>query len=319
LRIFVIAAVGILAAWGPALSATQAAHPSDQLVEHDVNPAETDNTIRHHDAANVAAFMGDSNQYDRLLVFFESASSLRNAPSRPFLMEALAQHYRVLTIDYVYNPAGTVLCNASMDPCFSKYRQAKVFGGSLMKGLEIVPPEALVARTSSMLNYLNRTFPSEHWDSYLDDGAPRWKAFAVSGFSQGSGLAAYLAKHLTMARVILLSSPWDHYDATGSIAAWLSEPSATPADHWWGMYAAREVSAGWMQKTYAALKIPADHIRLVTDAPQCGPTPGIYMPYHWSVTGWRCSPRTPDGRFMEKPLWDAVLGDGSSGTVLKSQ
>jgi len=102
----VTAAFVALLTLGTGLSTAAAEDLIPQLVEHDVEPADTNNAITHHDAANVAAFAGNKDGNDRLLVFFESASSLRLAPSCPLLMEALAQHYRVLMVDYVYHPAG---------------------------------------------------------------------------------------------------------------------------------------------------------------------------------------------------------------------
>lgn len=283
---------------------------SSQIVEHDVDPGDTDSGIVKSDARNVAGYMKNIGENGRLFVFFGGAQSFRQTPNIPFIADALEHHYRVMMIDYVYNPPGTLLCDQSNDPCFFDYRKAKIFGGAPMKGLNVSTPEGLVARTASMLRYLHRKWPAEHWDQYLDHGQPRWANIAVSGFSQGAGLAAFFAKTTTVARVILLSSPWDHYQNTNSVASWLSSPSATPADRWWGMYSAREANAPWMQKTYAALGISPDHIRLVTDAAQCKPGSGLYLPNHWAVAELGCTPRTTNGSFMEKPLWDLMLGDG---------
>ncbi|MFW7267214.1 BPSS1187 family protein [Gluconacetobacter sp. Hr-1-5] len=310
MRTFIKAASGILLLFCMRPEFAGAADWSSQIVEHDVDPSDTDRDIDRSDSRNVSGYLKDNREDGRLLVFFGGAPSLRRTPTIPFIADALEHHYRVIMIDYVYNPPGTRLCDQSEDPCFSQYRKAKLFGGSPMEGLDVSPAEGLAARTAAMLRYLHRRWPSEHWDRYLDHNQPRWADIAVSGFSQGAGLAAFFAKSTPVARVILLSSPWDHYQDTGTIASWLSASSATPADRWWGMYSAHETNAPWMQKTYAALGIPPDHIRLVTDAAQCKPGSGNYMPNHWSVAELGCTPRTSDGQFMEKPLWDLMLGDG---------
>lgn len=281
-----------------------------RMVEHDVAPQDTDPAIRKTDANNVAAYLPDTGESGRLLVFFGGAPSLRRSPTIPFLADALTRHYRVLMVDYTYNPPGVQLCSSGRDPCFEQYRYAKIFGGAPMPGLSIAPSEGLVSRTAAMLRYLAREWPAEHWDRYLENGQPRWGDMTVSGFSQGAGLAAFLATRIPVGRVVLLSSPWDHYQQTGSLAAWLSGPSATPGARWWGMYSAHEAQAPWMAKTYAALGLTPDHIRIVTDAAQCAPRPGVFMPNHWAVAELGCTPRDEAGRFLEQPLWDAVLGSG---------
>ncbi|MCQ9157184.1 hypothetical protein, partial [Acidomonas methanolica] len=132
---------------------------SSQIVEHDVEPGDTDSSIVKSDARNVAGYMKSAREDGRLLVFFGGAQSFRQTPNIPFIADALEHHYRVMMIDYVYNPPGTVLCDQSHDPCFSDYRKAKIFGGAPMKGLNVSTPEGLVARTASMLRYLHRKWP----------------------------------------------------------------------------------------------------------------------------------------------------------------
>lgn len=166
---------------------------SDQIVEHAVDPSDTDSGIVKSDARNVAVYMKNIGEDGRLLVFFGGAQSFRQTPNIPFIADALEHHYRVIMIDYVYNPPGTLLCDQANEPCFSDYRKAKIFGGAPMKGLNISTQEGLVARTASMLRYLHRKWPAEHWDQYLDQGQPRWANIAVSGFSQGAGLGSVRA------------------------------------------------------------------------------------------------------------------------------
>ncbi len=146
------------------------------------------------------------------------------------------------------------------------------------------------------------------WQAYRRDGAVDWDRVAVSGFSQGAGLAAALAKRQTVARVVLLSSPWDHYDRTNTLASWLSAPAATPVDRWWGAYAAEEPQAAWLARAYVALRIPPAHVVVLRDAPANAPDVARTMPYHWSVVGPRYTPRAADGTWLYRPVWRRLLG-----------
>jgi hypothetical protein len=69
-----------------------------------------------------------------------------------------------------------------------------------------------------LLQALARDHPTEGWDQYLTNGTPNWPKIALTGQSQGAGMAAYIAKRVKLARVILSSSPWDHSVAPPSTA-----------------------------------------------------------------------------------------------------
>ena len=84
----------------------------------------------------------------------------------------------------------------------------------------------------------------------------------VSGLSQGAGMAALIAKDHEVMRVVLFSSPWDWTGPARTPAPWLSNRSATPPDRWFAEYHRREHTAVALQRAYAALHIPPDHIRV---------------------------------------------------------
>lgn len=62
--------------------------------------------------------------------------------------------------------------------------------------------------------------------------------------------------------MVLFSSPWDFTGDDRRPAPWLSQPSATPMDRWYAEYHARENTVPLLKRAYAALQIPADHIRI---------------------------------------------------------
>ena len=68
---------------------------------------------------------------------------------------------------------------------------------------------------------------------------PKWGRIVLAGQSQGAGMAAFIAKRQAAARVILFSSPWDFVVSDGNarrLAAWISAPSKTPPERWFGGY-----------------------------------------------------------------------------------
>ena len=65
-----------------------------------------------------------------------------------------------------------------------------------------------------------------------------------------------------MARVVLISSPWD-YSPGPTLAPWLQTPSATPSERWFGVYHKDEVAAGLLAQSYRQLGIPMDHTRVL--------------------------------------------------------
>jgi hypothetical protein len=76
-------------------------------------------------------------------------------------------------------------------------------------------------------------------DQPLENGAPKWGRIVLAGQSQGAGMAAFIAKRQAAARVILFSSPWDFVVSDGKarrLAAWISAPSKTPPERWFGAY-----------------------------------------------------------------------------------
>lgn len=116
-----------------------------------------------------------------------------------------------------------------------------------------------------LLAYLERQEPHEKWGGYLENGTLNWSRIAFAGQSQGAGMAAYIAKEHVVARVILFSSPWDFVQSSGRdrvLAPWIAMPGKTPPDRWFGGYHARENEAGLLAKSYPALRIPPEHIRV---------------------------------------------------------
>ena len=72
-------------------------------------------------------------------------------------------------------------------------------------------------------------------------------------------MAEFIAQRETIARVVIFSGGWDH-SGPGRIANWYFGKSVTPADRWYGTYNVAEPLGEVIAQTYAALKIPTEHI-----------------------------------------------------------
>jgi hypothetical protein len=78
-------------------------------------------------------------------------------------------------------------------------------------------------------------------------------------------MAAYVAKKRAVARAILFSSPWDFVVTSGNVetlAPWLATPAETPPQRWFGGYHARENMAALLAKSFLALRIPPQNMRV---------------------------------------------------------
>jgi hypothetical protein len=174
----------------------------------------------------------------------------------------------------------------------------RIYGdGTVVPSIDNTGPESIVNRLAKLLAYLDAQDPQQKWGAYLANGAPNWGRIAVTGQSQGAGMAAYIAKTHTVARAILFSSPWDFSVSQGNrrtLAPWIAMPAKTPAERWFGGYHERENEAGLLAKSYAALRIPTENIRVFKrDLPASqngGPNPfhgqGIQNPVYAEEWGF---------------------------------
>lgn len=292
-----------------------------------VAPVKTDPNIKDGDGDNLVLFDQSVAPNANLLVFiggtaryhgadqpgFEVSQAFAKSFPSPFLSLAVELGYRVISLDFKYDPAGTVICPPRITQdrfCYERFREKKIFGSGDMPEVPTSPPESIVNRLTKLLQYVAREYPDQGWEGYLVNGQPNWGRIALTGHSQGAGLAAFLAKRAKVARVILNSSPWDHYERPPGVAAWLSWPSATPYERWYGLYHAKEGQAMWMDRTYAALRVPHDHIRVEKLQPRH--PPGINGDhYHFGVIGINFTPLDADGNYAYRGDWAFALGQGT--------
>lgn len=176
---------------------------------------------------------------------------------------AVEQGYRVINISYINRPAVAQICRgvnlAKNVKCTSEFRTKRIFGNNNFSLIADEPQDAIVNRLTKLLVYLSENDKAGNWDAYLEGGKPKWSEIAVSGQSQGGGMAAFIAKKHLVARVVDFSGGWD-YAKKGQIANWYFNKSITPANLWYGTYHTTEPRAKTIKETYEAMEIPEEHI-----------------------------------------------------------
>jgi hypothetical protein len=232
------------------------------LIVYRVRPSETDPAIQRFDEPHFVLFDRKVHDDANLVVFLPGTGG-KPANAQLLLGVIAAQGYRVIGLEYNDEPAVVAVCPRHPSPkCSGDFREQRIFGGNVTTVVENTQAESIENRLSKLLRHLDHQHPDEHWNRFLANDAPEWTRIVVSGLSQGAGMAAYIAKKRTVARVVLFSSPWDYYGPTKAVAPWISEPSATSLDRWYAAYHRREVTVILIARAYHALKIPSEHIRV---------------------------------------------------------
>jgi len=294
-----------LAAWLPL--AVRANGQQPDLVVYRIAPSAADSTIRRFDEPNYVVFARQVKDSAPLLIFLPGTGG-RPQNTSDFANAAARQGYRVIGLEYTDTPAVQQVCPRERDPnCAEKVRRKRIYGDDDTSLIDDRPEESVVNRLTKLLQALAREHPADGWNQYLNNGEPNWSRIAVSGLSQGAGMAAYIAQRTRVARVILFSSPWDNYGPRHILAPWVRRGTgATPADAWFAAYHEKEATAPLIAEAYSALGIPSAHVRVFTLEPAAARSAN---PYHPSGVANGATPRLPDGTPAYLDDWRFLLGD----------
>jgi dienelactone hydrolase len=278
---------------------------SKDLFEELVIPSVTNSKIHHFDEPNLVIYEKYPSSKAPLAVLLPGTGG---RPENLKLMLQLIAHqgYRAIGLTYDDTPAVNVFCQFSLNPeCTSEFRAMRIYGSS-HGPIDSPPQEAIVERLYSLVNYLHKQHPADGWDVYLRNQQLAWDHILVSGFSQGAGMAAFIAKRELVYRVVLFSSPWDtDGNASNTPAAWLDLPSKTPLERWWAERHLREDKTDRLSAAYLKLGIPTEHILLFNrDVPLDFRMKGTSREilYHWLTVhdlSYADSWRTMFGRPIE--------------------
>ncbi|MGH3426134.1 MAG: BPSS1187 family protein [Mycobacteriales bacterium] len=233
-----------------------------QAVLLSVRPSVTDRGIRDYDEPHYVVYDPEATAQAQLVVFLPG--TLGKPSNASLLLGTVAnQGYRVIGLEYDDAPAVAWVCPQNPSPaCAAHFRQERIFGDDSHAVVHNSTADSIVNRLTKLLAYLSQHDSKGNWASYMLNGGVDWSRIVVSGLSQGAGMAAYLAKKESVARVVLFSSPEDYLEPSHALAPWISGPSATPPDRWFAEYHRRENHSMLISRAYRALGIPPDHIRV---------------------------------------------------------
>jgi len=289
---------------------TQDAQDANTVV-YEIAPNQVDPEIKRYLKPNYALFDRGVAPNAELLVFFPGTTGDPKG-SWPFLEAGVKAGYRVIGLMYDNGVSVPQTCGPQADPaCSDRFREKRIFGDGVSSDIDDLRNESVVNRLTKLLQYLDAQHPQDGWGRYLEYGQPNWARIAVSGHSQGGGVAAYVAKKKSVYRVINLSGAWDRVEATKVWAPWITSASATPLDRWYAAYHQKETRADAMKAAYAVIGIPSAHIRVLT----LEPNPANKMPpgadaYHVSMSATGVTPLDANGQPAYAPDWAFLLGSG---------
>ncbi|MFT4045882.1 MAG: hypothetical protein QM661_04210 [Solimonas sp.] len=297
---------------------------SDHRVFHAVAPDEADPSVHRYLRDSYAMFDRRALRAAAPLFAFLVGTTGSPDSSKTMLAVAAASGYRAVSLMYDTMPATNEACHHDPDPtCSQRFRQKRAYGDDVSRDIDDAPNEAVVPRLKAMLATLAQRYPDEGWAQYRQaDGELAWNRLVLSGHSQGAGLAAFIARQHEIARVVLFSSPWDYYREGGGngdkkggkrVAPWLAGTGATPAERWYAMYHAREPHADDIARAFAALALPADHIRVATLEPRRKGSE------HTSVSNDYTTPRDDRGLPLYLSDWEFMIGKAGAAPPVRRE
>jgi hypothetical protein len=213
------------------------------------------------------------------------------------------------------------ICGSDPDPaCADKVREETASGQPASPKLSVTPPNAITPRLVALLRYLSVRHPGDNWSAFFSPRGLRWGRLALGGHAQGAGMAAFLAKRHAVFRVVLWSGGTDYIPAIPGFADWVGDPSATPANRYYGVVHRREpgfltVLRGWDLLGLARFGPPALFRRhalqgiheLVVDHAARNST-SVGNADHASTATDRATPLAAAGTPLYRLAWDDLLG-----------
>ena len=229
-------------------------------VRHDINPKETDAAIDQAFDDHFAAFDPKAASNGKLYVHLPGLNGTPTE-SLQILELAVSAGYHVISLMYVNSHSIADLCAADLN-CYGNVRLEIIDGMDRSDKIAVSAANSIDNRLSKLLAHLKATYPDEGWGAFLDDGgAPVHASIAVSGYSQGGGHAALMAKSRAFARVVLFSAVTD--GDNGVPANWLKLNSATANTLQFGIAhtqdpAFDQITSGWATLGLSFFGIPVD-------------------------------------------------------------
>lgn len=199
-----------------------------QLTTLYIPPHLTDNNYTaaqdsHYVALNTAAISNN-----RLLVFLPgTGAKTKHYTYFPALAADLGYHCVAVAYPNGY-PSIASLCAGNADTnCYRNISQEVCYGTDVSSNVNVDTLNCINTRLVKLLQYLSTTYPANGWGQFLNGASLAWGTIVVSGHSQGSGHALYLAKTQSCDRVIMFSGADDYSNLYSKPANWVYIPGYT--------------------------------------------------------------------------------------------
>ena len=135
----------------------------------------------------------------------------------------------VISLSYPNDVAAFSISDSNDPNGFNEFRDEICFGNQISSIVDVNVLNCISTRATKLLIYLKNTYPNENWGQYLSaTNTILWNKVIVSGHSQGSGHACYIAKRYLADRVVMFSGPNDYSTFFNNPASWLSQTGLTP-------------------------------------------------------------------------------------------
>lgn len=227
-----------------------------------IEPSKTDSEIKAANSPHLVVYNPSAKQ-GKLLLFLPGTGGIAVKGPKELFLTAVNQGYHVINLSYINTPAVARICKGQTlienSDCTEAFRTKRIYGNNKFSLINDESQDAIVNRLAKLLIYLSEHDKKGNWGAYLENGIPIWDQIAVSGQSQGGGMAAFIAKNQLVSRVIDFSGGWDYF-AKNEIAKWYFKSSITPANRWYGIYHVKEPMASTILESYKAMAIPDNQI-----------------------------------------------------------
>lgn len=259
----------------------------------------------------------------RLFVFFHSTGNLTD-DYQLIVDQAARNGFHAISLRYV-SDGGIVseLCRGEGPDCPAGVRGEQVSGKDSSRQYEVSRTNSVENRLLKLLRYLHGQDSDAGWDSFMRDGSVVYGRLHVAGHSQGTNIAAYLARENVVARVALFAGPTDNLlgqwrRETVEPGAWLLGAQATPASHYYAFGHTRDASIN-LQAQWAAIRLGMERFGaavnvdrsappysgshlLLTEAPNDPPRKPV-VPNHGTTIRDDVTPKGLDGQPLFAPVW----------------
>jgi hypothetical protein len=289
-------------------------YAKEDIILYKIPPQLTDEKIDNWLDSHQIAFQLNR-QYNPKLFLFLGGSFGKPGQQNLFLKEVVNLGYIVIQLNYPNSWTIANLCqNSSNYECHEKTRQAIIYGQKNSHNIIINRANSLENRLVKLLLFLSKNIPEINWLNYLNaDETPRWILFVIAGHSQGGGHAAMIAKQNVVDRIIMFASPSDYSKIQQDIAPWLSSPSLTSTEKYYGFIHFQDQSYNQVIKAWQKLGL-GNHGNLVnvdsTDISSINSHQLVtnYLPrtknkFHGSIISDLHTPRNRKGNPIYRKIW----------------